>query len=212
MIAYLSGALIFKQAPNIIIDVQGVGYELLVPMSTYYSLPELSHKISIYCYQHVREDNISLFGFTSLDERKLFTELLKANGVGPRMALTILSNYQVSEFISIIENCDSGALVKLPGVGKKTADRLLLELRDRLKSVFTSFATHGSSNVSAKISTNLNADTTVSDAISALESLGYKAIDARRVVSKIASDYDHNDNNIKITSENLIKAALKEFR
>ncbi|MBP9722705.1 MAG: Holliday junction branch migration protein RuvA [Gammaproteobacteria bacterium] len=211
MIAFLSGTLIFKQAPNIIIDVQGVGYELLVPMSTYYSLPELSNKLSLYCYQHVREDSLLLFGFTSLDERKLFTELLKANGVGPRMALTILSNYQVSEFINIIETCDSGALVKLPGVGKKTADRLLLELRDRLKTVFNNYQNNPNITKQDDNTADNNLDSTVSDAIAALEALGYKSNDARRVVTKLVS---HNSvqSHQSYNSSMLIKAALQEFR
>ena len=201
MIAYISGILIYKQAPNIIIDTQGLGYELSVPMSTYYNLPELNNKISLYCYQHIREDHHSLFGFTSLDERKLFTELLKTNGIGPRMALTILSSYQVSEFISIIESCDLAALTKLPGVGKKTADRLLLELRDRFKTLFVNNKQASSTQISS-----MDLDTSVTDAIAALESLGYKPFDAKRVVTKIASN-----NTEKTNSEMLIKAALREF-
>lgn len=204
MIAYLNGVLIYKQAPHIIINVNGIGYELLVPMSTYYNLPDLQHSVSLYSYQYVREDLIALYGFNNLDERKLFIELLKANGVGPRMALTILSNYQVAEFISIIDSCNAGALVKLPGVGKKTADRLLLELRDRLKSVFAHTATDVIIN--PKDNPDYVLDTSVADAIAALETLGYKAIDAKRVVTKLASD------NKNYTSENLIKAALREFR
>ncbi len=199
MIAFINGTLIYKQAPNIIIDVQGVGYELLVPMSTYYNLPEIDHPTKLFCHQYIREDMNLLYGFNNLEERKLFTELLKTNGVGPRMALTVLSNYSVSEFIHIIESCDLNALVKLPGVGKKTADRLLLELRDKFKSVF---GKDKNSNFNV-VSQN---DTTISDAISALESLGYKANEAKNVVTKIASNYKD-----KFSSEMLIKDALREF-
>ena len=212
MIAFLNGVLIYKQAPNIIINVNGVGYELLVPMSTYYNLPDLLQQVSLYSYQYVREDIIALYGFANLDERKLFIELLKANGVGPRMALTILSNYQVAEFISIIDSCNAGALVKLPGVGKKTADRLLLELRDRLKAVFANRSADSINNINNNSDHALGhgldyaLDTSVADAIAALETLGYKSMDAKRVVTKLASD------NKNFNSENLIKAALREFR
>jgi len=199
MIAFINGILIYKQAPNVIIDVAGVGYELLVPMSTYYNLPELDNKTKLYCHQYVREDVNVLYGFNNLEERKLFTELLKTNGVGPRMALTILSNYSVLEFIHIIESCDSSALVKLPGVGKKTADRLLLELRDKFKSIFGKANNLDTTKVH-------HSDTTVSDAISALESLGYKETEARKVVTKLASNYKD-----KYSSEMLIKDALREF-
>lgn len=211
MIAFLSGKLIYKQAPVIILDVNGVGYELLVPMSAYYNLPDLEQKTNLYCYQHVREDNVSLYGFGDLEQRKLFTALLKTNGVGPRLALTILSNFQVREFISIINNGDSLALVKLPGVGKKTAERLLLELRDRLKNLFKNDLVESANCTTGKAvdSCNFNSDSPnyrASDAISALEALGYKYTDAQRVVTKLASNPEHNT-----SSENLIRAALREF-
>lgn len=212
MIAYLKGKLIHKQAPQIIIDVSGVGYELLVPMSTYYNLSEINEESSLFCYHYIREDANLLYGFGNLNERKLFIELLKINGVGPRLALTILSNYQVNEFISIVADCNANALVKLPGVGKKTADRLLLELRDKLKTVFQNNSLNNNNDASTVKfieDSNYIADTTVSDAIAALESLGYKPADARKVVIKLA---ENNHLNEKVTSEYLIKGALKEFR
>lgn len=210
MIAYLKGNLIHKQAPVIIINVNGVGYELLVPMSAYYQLGELGSNVEIFCYNYVREDANLLYGFNNLEERKLFIELLKTNGVGPRLALTILSNYQVAEFINIINNCEVDKLVKLPGVGKKTADRLLLELRDKLKNIFNNLVKanyNKSNNLALDHNSNNN---TVMDAISALEVLGYKSADAKRVVNKFINS-ENKQYIVDYTSEELIKAALKEF-
>lgn len=211
MIAYLRGKVLYKQAPQIILDVNNIGYELLVPMSTYYNIPEVGHEMSVYCYQHIREDANTLYGFNNLDERKLFMALLKTNGVGPNLALTILSNFNIGQFLSVINNNDNTALVKLPGVGKKTADRLLLELKDRLKKIFTNHNFENEANI-VDASSGVtqfgasNSSHTVMDAICALESLGYKNNEIQRVVNKLVS----KDNNFN-TSEDLIKAALREF-
>lgn len=202
MIAYLSGRIILKQAPIIILEVNGVGYELWVPMSTYYNLPDVhsvNHQVQLFCYHHIREDANLLYGFGDLEQRKLFTALIKLNGVGPRLALTILSNYNVAEFINIIDRNDIASLTRLPGVGNKTAERLLLELKDRLNKLF---------NQDSKISNDYlsnSQDLIVADAIAALETLGYKYNDAHKMVNKLAK----TENN---TSEALIKAALKEFK
>ncbi len=214
MIAYLRGKVILKQAPVIIIDVAGVGYEVWVPMSTYYNLPELnSRETELYCYQYIREDNITLYGFDTLEKRKLFMALLKTNGVGPKLGLTVLSNYQVQEFISIINNNNLNALVRLPGVGKKTAERLLLELKDRIKKIFNALEIDKNLPVSSGNQfNNINADdSNILDAISALESLGYKYNEANKVVSKVigSAELSHKNN---YTSEEIIKAALKEFK
>lgn len=215
MIAFLQGKVIYKQVPIIILNVNGVGYELSLPMSTFYNLPELNQETSLFCYQYIREDANVLYGFSNLEQRKLFTALLKTNGVGPRLALTVLSNFQINEFLRIINNGDSKALVKLPGVGKKTAERLVLELQDRLKKIFNvqdAELNTGSVQYSAIGSENsgmqdLQAnDNTVMDAICALETLGYKYNDANKVVNKLLDKANYN------SSEELIKAALKEFR
>lgn len=230
MIAYLRGKVILKQAPVIILDVAGVGYEVWVPMSTYYNLPELSpaattlnsKETELYCYQYIREDNNTLYGFDTLAQRKLFVALLKTNGVGPRLGLTVLSNYQVQEFISIINNNNLNALIRLPGVGKKTAERLLLELKDRIKKIFNTNETEKKQLISGvkhekleqglNQSDNLNAnECNVLDAISALESLGYKYSEANRVVTKVLHGVELSSKN-NHTSEEIIKAALKEFK
>lgn len=214
MIAYLNGEVIYKQAPVIILKTNNIGYEILVPMSVYYNLPDLNlaenNNIELYIYNHIREDSNVLYGFSNINERRLFIELLKINGVGPRLALTILSNYTVEEFITVINNSELNKLIKLPGVGKKTAERLLLELKDKLQKIINSFGFNQDylnnlnsniSNYDNYINNNCNS---VLDAIAALEVLGYKSNDAKKVIGKI------NNNNI-LSSEDLIKAALKEF-
>lgn len=213
MIAYLKGKVLFKQAPMVIMDVNDVGYELWVPMPTYYNLSQITQtnpeaKIALYCYQHIREDMNALFGFDDLDQRKLFISLLKTNGVGPRLAMTILSNYSTAEFIKIIGNCDHGSLVRLPGVGQKTAERLLLELKGKLNKIFNQREINEfqKSTKTFPHDNLVNEDMTVSDAIAALEVLGYKLNDVQKIVTKLVK------NNPDFSSESLIKAALQEFR
>jgi Holliday junction DNA helicase RuvA len=212
MIAYLRGKIILKQAPIIILDINGVGYELFVPMSTYYNLPEINasqNEVELFCYQYIREDANVLYGFSDLNQRKLFTALIKLNGVGPRLALTILSNYQVTEFINVINRNDITALTRLPGVGNKTAERLLLELKDKLKNLFnqdemSKIRLKQTEQSGVDMLTD-STDFIVADAIAALETLGYKYNDAQKVINRLAVSGTH-------TSETLIKAALKEFK
>lgn len=220
MIAYLKGKIIHRQAPNIIIDVNGVGYEVWVPMSTYYNIKQ--DIVELFCYQYIREDANTLYGFSDLLQKKLFVSLIKVNGVGPRLALTILSNYEVNEFISVIQGNNLNALVRLPGVGKKTAERLLLELKDNLNKIFKSdeilisrlnTANRAKSNDTVKNNLYLdkisNTEVIVADAIAALEALGYKYNEAHKVINKITSQ---DSLDVFESSESLIRAALKEFR
>ena len=202
MIGRLQGVLLEKQAPDVLIDVNGVGYEVQMPLSCFYELPELQQSVAIYTHFVVREDAQLLYGFINKQERALFRLLIKTNGVGPKLALTILSGMTASEFVQSVERDDVATLVKLPGVGKKTAERLLVEMRDKLKSLMA--ASTGNEKESV-LQSNFKpvplANSAEEDAIAALLSLGYKPAQASRVVSQVMT--------VDMDSETLIKAALK---
>jgi len=186
MIGRIHGKIIEKQPPQLLVDVQGVGYEIDAPMSTFYQLPNLGEAVVLHTHLVVREDAQLLYGFASLSERSLFRTLIKISGVGPKLALTILSGMNADEFIICVQDSDAAALVRLPGVGKKTAERLIVELRDKLKDQVP--GTGAGSAVSGGAGTGLSrssASSPVSDAISALIALGYKATEASRMVRSI---------------------------
>jgi len=197
LIGRLKGLLLEKQAPLLLIDVQGVGYEVSAPMSTFYVLPELNQNITLFIQMIVREDSQTLYGFSSENERSLFRSLIKVNGVGARMALTILSGMSAQEFINCIEHEDTGTLVRLPGVGKKTAERLVVEMKDRLKDLL---AVPASSTTGAPAKQVVN--DAVTDAVSALIALGYKPPEASRMVRSV-------ENMTEFGSEELIRQALQ---
>lgn len=192
MIARLYGKLILKQPPVLLIDVSGVGYEVQAPMSTFYQLPDLGEVITILTHLTIRDDAHILFGFSSEAERTLFRNLIKVNGVGPKMALTILSGISSADFVLCVQNRDAAALTRLPGIGKKTAERLVVEMQDRLGDVDGSITMTSIPGVAAS---------PVSDAISALVALGYKPADADRMVKMVAND--------GMQSEDIIREALK---
>ena len=135
MIGRIHGKLLEKHPPQIVVDVQGVGYELDVPMSTFYQLPATGAEVTLYTHLAVREDAHQLFGFATEHERRAFRQLLKISGIGARTALSVLSGLSVADLRDAVSTQDTGRLVKIPGIGKKTAERLLLELRDKLDAV-----------------------------------------------------------------------------
>jgi holliday junction DNA helicase RuvA len=186
VIGRLRGTLIEKQPPEILLEVGGVGYELQLPMTCFYELPPIGEEVILHTHFVVREDAQLLYGFINKRTRALFRELLKANGVGPKLALAILSGMSASQFVSAVEREEIGLLIKLPGVGKKTAERLVVEMKDRLKgwsegALFTPFT----DALTAAPST-IDAPSCVEDeAVSALLALGYKPQQASLVVSKI---------------------------
>ncbi len=135
MIGHLTGRLVEKHPPEILLDVQGVGYELLLPMTSFYQLPDIGQQTALFTHLVVREDAHLLFGFSQKTDRTLFRELIKTNGVGPKLALAILSAMSVEEFAYAIEREELSKLVKIPGVGKKTAERLLVELKGKFKGI-----------------------------------------------------------------------------
>ncbi|TAL44166.1 MAG: Holliday junction branch migration protein RuvA [Methylovulum sp.] len=182
MIGFLRGKLVHKAPPLLILDVQGVGYELEAPMTTFYNLPGIGVEVTLHTHLVVREDAHSLFGFAAEADRSLFRTLIKVNGVGPKLALTILSGQSAEEFHHCIHNNDTQALVRLPGVGKKTAERLIIEMRDRLPEAKPS-ETNSATPTIAYAAGNAK-----QEAISALCSLGYKPLDANKMVQHINTD------------------------
>ncbi len=189
MIGTLSGKLISKQAPLLLLDVAGVGYELEAPLSTFQNLPEVGALLSLHTHLNVREDAHVLFGFGSLAEKTLFRELIRLNGVGPKLALSILSGLSVAEFWNLVRAQDAVRLTRLPGIGRKTAERLVLELKDRAGA---QVETAGAAVLS---------HTPVQEARRALEALGYKPSEAARM-----SEMAYQDG---MNAEQLVRESLK---
>lgn len=193
MIGLLRGKILDKQPPQLLLDVNGVGYEVDAPMTTFYELPDVGAEVTLFTHLAVREDAHTLYGFAKRTDRDLFRKLLKVNGVGARLALTILSGMDTRVFISCVQAGDAGALVKLPGIGKKTAERLIIELRDRLELS----AEADTSAATAPVIVASPAE----DAVSALVGLGYKPQDASRMVRSLET--------ANLSSEEIIRSALQ---
>lgn len=237
MIGRLKGTLETKNPPFLLIDVNGVGYEVQAPLSTIYQLPALNQSVTLLTHLHVREDAQILYGFYEEKERALFRALIKISGVGPKMALTILSGIDVAQFIHCVEHRDSAPLVKLSGVGKKTAERLIIEMAGKLKTSFEeefelASKIFGTSDVDNKAAKGLNLPSPQAaeqEAISALIALGYKPQEASRAVANVANAMNSEENSkgkgrnsLKnttklaedseyiITSQELIRRALKQ--
>lgn len=209
MIGRLHGKIIEKYAPLLLIDVSGVGYEVYAPMTTFYRLPEIGAMITLHTHLVIREDAQLLYAFYDKQERSLFKMLIKVNGVGPKMALAILSGIEVPAFVRSVQNNDTATLVRLPGIGKKTAERLVIEMRDRLKDweYGEGDMVHAGLASNDIISTTGNgldlAQNAAREAESALVALGYKPQEASKAIMKIKHNFD--------TSEALIRAALKNM-
>ncbi|SEL63897.1 Holliday junction DNA helicase subunit RuvA [Colwellia chukchiensis] len=202
MIGRLRGILIEKVAPEILIECHGVGYEVTMPMTSIYALGEVNEEAVLYTHFVVREDAQLLYGFANKIERKLFRLLIKVNGVGPKLALAILSGMSADQFVSSVMHDDISTIVKIPGVGKKTAERLLIEMRDRLKDwqVDSSVALAHMQSSDDKLANNF-VNGAKGDAINALVSLGYSQPQADKAVKAVFA----NGNS----SEDLIRKALK---
>ena len=175
MIGRLKGVLAEKSAGRLILDVNGVGYEILIPFSTYYELGEVGDTISLQIYAHIREDIFNLYGFFTNREKKLFTQLIQVSGIGPKLGVTILSGLPVDEFIDSITRGDVVKLNSIPGVGKKTAERLVMEMKDKLLNLTPSSSRFALAGISRKVQ---------DDVISALVNLGY----ARNIAEKKVSE------------------------
>ena len=199
MIGRLKGTLLTKQPPTLLLDVNGVGYEVDAPMTTFYQLPDIDQEVILYTHLVVREDIQQLCGFATETERSMFRSLIKINGVGPKLALSILSAISANDFARCILDSDTATLVRLPGVGKKTAERLVIEMRDKLKDWQTDSST--SEKATAGMINVPHVADPVEEAVSALISLGYKPPQASRMVTQIDSR--------NLTSEEIIRDALK---
>ena len=197
MIGRLRGVILEKKPPLLLIDVNGVGYEVDAPMSTFYTLPEAGKTITLHTHLVVREDAQLLYGFASEQERHLFRQLIKVSGVGAKMAISILSGMSAEAFTHCINDRDVTSLTRIPGIGKKTAERLVVEMHDRLKDADLPAATAGGS-ATMSISTPSNGR---SDAVSALIALGYKPNEASRWINSVKGE--------DLSSEELIRQALR---
>lgn len=202
MIGFLSGKLHAKTPPILLIDVNGVGYEIEAPMSTFYALGEIGSSVTLVTHMHVREDAMLLFGFATELERGLFRELIKVNGIGAKMAIGILSAMTVNEFVGLVEVADTTALTKIPGVGKKTAERLVIEMRDRLKG-WQAEASSGQTTATSEQTANVSAGVSSSTAVQALISLGYKATQAEKMVANVETG---------LSTEETIRKALQSIK
>jgi Holliday junction DNA helicase RuvA len=199
MIGQLRGTILEKQAPHILLDVGGVGYEIDAPMTTFYELPVTGDEVVLYTHLAIREDAHKLYGFVSKSDRSLFRSLIKVSGVGAKLALALLSGMAANEFVNTIKNKDVDSLVKIPGVGKKTAERLVVEMGDRLKDWQGAVVSTEANAINASASES--ADNSTQDAISALISLGYKPQQASMMVLKVDAS--------AASSEDIIRQALK---
>lgn len=198
MIGRLKGMLLEKKAPELLLDVNGVGYELLAPMSTFYQLPAIGQGVVLFTHLVVREDAHQLFAFFEEQERQLFRALIKVNGVGPKVALAILSGVPADEFVRLVQNNDINALTKIPGIGKKTAERLVLDLRDKLAAWQS--AAPGLTPALPELDNKGLSE----DAETALIALGYKPQDAAKMVMRVLRDKPDISR-----SEEIIRLALR---
>ena len=180
MIGRLKGILIHKAPPWLVIDVHGVGYELEAPMSTFYDLPEVGREVFLFTHHAQKEDSVSLYGFLRESERRLFRDVQKVSGIGAKIALAVLSGVSVDDFARLLQASDVTALTRIPGIGKKTAERMVVELRDRAMEF---------GGGPAVVGAGVPADA-LSEAITALQALGYKPAEAERMARKAAADGD----------------------
>ena len=199
MIGQLRGTLLEKRPPQLLLDVNGVGYEIEAPMTVFYDLPEVGQPLTLHTHFVVREDAQLLYGFSSRYERELFRALIKVNGVGPKMGLAILSGIEADRLAQCIHDQDSTTLVKVPGIGKKTAERLVIEMSDRLDKIDGAPA-----NLPGRVAINAPDDAR-SDAVAALEALGYRNKDAVAAVSKVAEEGASSEQMIRMALKNLAK-------
>ena len=198
MIGCLIGEVLALEAPTVLLNVNGVGYEIDTPLSTFCQLQK-GQKVTLWTHLAVREDAQLLYGFSNAQEKTIFRTLLKVNGVGPKMALGILSTLSVEMLVHTVENGDVKTLVKVPGVGAKTAERLMIELRDRFKA----FATGTTPSNSTSTQIQFTGNSAVAEAEAALQSLGYKPLEAQKLINAVKVDYTE--------ASDIIRAALKSM-
>lgn len=199
MIAALTGRLVYKSPSQITLDVQGVGYELFIPLSTFYSLPDIDEPASLRVHTHLREDAIQLFGFLTTTEKDAFILLTGISGIGPKLALSVLSTLSVTDLISAIQAGDMEKLATVPGIGKKSAGRIVLELKDKVERLCAMPA--ATVHVTGDSSSRLH-----DDALSALVNLGYRAQEAKDIIKRITQSQSS-----PMPLKDLIRETLKEL-
>lgn len=199
MIALLTGRLAFKAPTRLTLDVQGVGYEVFIPLSTYYNLPNLTESLALSIHTHVREDAIQLFGFVTQQEKEAFVLLLTVSGIGPKSALGILSALPVSDLVSAVQAADVDKLEAVPGIGKKSAGRIVLELKDKLTKLHPGFGSAAESPAQGQ-------DRAFDDALSALTNLGYRMQDAKEALRQVKKAKPES-----LSLQELIRETLKEL-
>jgi Holliday junction DNA helicase RuvA len=203
MIAHLSGTLLSKQATSVILDVSGVGYEVTIPLSTFYELEDAGSTVQLRIYTHVREDALQLYGFKTARERELFLRLISVSGIGPKLGITLLSGMSADEMISSIRTNNLAKLTLIPGVGRKTAERLVMELRDKVASL--------SAEVEEELGTKTDAaavpteDSMRADALSALLNLGYQRNAAEKAVTAAMSETSD------VSVESILRSSLRKL-
>jgi Holliday junction DNA helicase RuvA len=195
MIAHLTGKLTHKSPDHIVVDVNGVGYQVFVPLSTFYALPDVGREVSLNIHTHLREAALKLFGFYTEEELKIFEQLIAINKVGPKLAVTILSGMPPADLLSAINSSDVGKLNTIPGIGRKMAERLTLEMRDKLADISREFA--------AKTEGSVPHNGLFDDALSALVNLGYKKNEVEKTLKSV-----YSQGKQEVSLENLIKKSL----
>lgn len=203
MIGRLRGILLEKKAPYLLMEVAGVAYEMQASMSSFYPMPAEGEEVTLHTHLSISENAHQLFAFYTQEERQLFRMLIKVSGVGPKMALAILSGMAVTEFVACVQADNAAALVKVPGVGKKTAERLIIEVKDKLTNWQNNPSTPVTMN--ENISSSLSSMSMIADAESALIALGYKPMDAAKVIAQVQRSASPTN------SEELIRLALKSL-
>src|SRR5689334_18569101 len=204
MIAHLSGTLLSKQATSVIVDVGGVGYEVTIPVSTFYDLEDVGGTVQLRVYTHVREDALQLFGFKTARERELFLRLISVSGIGPKLGITLLSGMSADEMIASIRTNNLAKLTLIPGIGRKTAERLVVELREKVASL-TPEEIEEQPGAKPERSAEITQDTVRSDALSALVNLGYQKSSAEKAIDSALTDEG------EITVESVLRRSLRKL-
>lgn len=197
MIARINGLLIYKSIGHVIVDIHGLGYSVFVSLATFYELPETGQMVTMHIHTDVKDDSINLFGFYTSEEKDVFKLMISISGIGPKLAINILSGANVRDLISAVSKGDLNRLIRIPGIGKKMAERIILELKDKMIKLDSHITTDKDVNI-------VSTDDMIKDALSALTNLGYKSQSAENALQKII-----NESSEVMTLEVLLKRALK---
>jgi len=198
MIALIKGKIVYKGISHVVVDTQGVGYRVFIPLTTFYELPDLGHVVTLHIHTHVKQDAISLFGFYTLQERELFQLMISVSGIGPKIAMNILSGISANDLLQAISSGNLGKLVSIPGVGKKMAERLILELKEKVLKKMAA------ENIPAADTEQKAAEIVKEDALSALVNLGYKSNVAKDALDRVLQAAEQ-----ELAMDQLLKNTLK---